>query len=169
MDSLSDSLSKGSEGVTGTGGLFWHAYFEVFPKSLKNSSSKYEKSEGWKPSFGSFGLGEGLSMDGVGSALAEDTSSWLSSGSTQRGSSGGLFSRMRSRRAAPSAVVLWVNEPPAAVLSCRADSLLSPNQKCYKSTWLGIDKSGPNLTKIENLSQAAPIDSFSFCWKLSIS
>ena len=105
----------------------------------------------------------------MGSALAKETSSWFSSGSTRRGSYGGVFSRMRYRRASPSAVVLWVNKPPVAMSSCRADSLLSPNQKCYKSTWLGIDKSRLDLVKIENLSQAAPIDSFSFCWKLSIS
>jgi hypothetical protein len=66
-------------------------------------------------------------------------------------------------------MVLWVNKPPATMSSYRADSLLSPNQKCYKSTWLGIDKSKPDLVKIENLSQATPMDSFSFCWKLSIS
>jgi hypothetical protein len=76
---------------------------------------------------------------------------------------------MRSRRASPSAVVLWVNEPPAAISSCRADSLLSPNQKCCKSTWLGIDKFGPDLVKIENLSQDVPMVSFSFCWKLRMS
>jgi hypothetical protein len=80
-----------------------------------------------------------------------------------------VFSRMRSRRASPSAVVLWVNEPTAAMSSCRADSMVSPNQKCYKSMWLGIDKSGPDLVKIENLFQATLMDSFSFCWKLSIS
>jgi hypothetical protein len=93
----------------------------------------------------------------MGLALAEETSLWFSSCSTRRGSSGGVFSRMRSRRASHSTVVLWVNEPPAAMSSYRADSLLSPNQKCYKSTWLGID-----LVKIENLSQATPMDSFSF-------
>ena len=98
----------------------------------------------------------------MGSASAEETSTW-------RGSSGGVFSRMWSMRASPSAMVLWVKEPPIAMSSCRADSLLSPNQKCYKSTWLGIDKSGLDLVKIENLSQAAPMVFFSFCWKLSIS
>ena len=92
----------------------------------------------------------------MGSALAEETSTW-------RGSSGGVFSRMRSRRVSPSVVVLWVNDPPTAISSYRADSLLSPNQKCCKSTWLGIDKSRPDLVKIENLSQAAPMVSFSFC------
>jgi len=78
----------------------------VFPKSLKKSSSKYGRSEGWKPSFRSSGLGEGLSKDVMGSALVEETSSWLGLGSTRRGSSKGVFSRMRSRRASPSTVVL---------------------------------------------------------------
>jgi hypothetical protein len=41
-----------------------------------------------------------------------------------------VFSRIRSRRASPLVVVLCVKDPPAAITSCRADSLLSPNQKC---------------------------------------
>jgi hypothetical protein len=49
-------------------------------------------------------LGEGLSKDVMGSASAKETSSWFSSGSTRRGSTRGVFSRMRSRRASPS---LW--------------------------------------------------------------
>ena len=94
IDSLKGSLSNGSKGVTRTGGLFWHDYFEVFLKSSKNSSSKYGSSEGWKPSSGSSGLGEGLSKDVMGLASAEETSSCLGLGSTWRGSSGGVFSRM---------------------------------------------------------------------------
>jgi hypothetical protein len=82
---------------------------------------------------------------------------------------GGVFSRMRSRRASPSSVVLCVNKPPAAMSSCRVDSLLRPNQKCYSNTWFGIDKSGTERDRIENLSQAAPMVFFSFCWKLSMS
>ena len=148
MDSLRNSLSIGSQGVTRTGGLFWHEYFEVFPKSSKSSSSKYGRSEGWKPSLGSFGLGEGLSNDAMGSSSTEETCLWFSLGSTQRGSSGGVFSRMRSRRASPSAVVLWVNEPSAAMSRCRVDSLLSPNQKCYRSTWLGKTSLGQISLKL---------------------
>jgi hypothetical protein len=53
--------------------------------------------------------------------------------------------------------------------SCIADSLLSPNQKCCNNTWLGIDKLGLERVRIEEQSQAAPIISFSFCWKLRIS
>ena len=74
--------------------------------SLKNSSSKYRKSKGWKPSSRTSSLGEGLPKDAMGLASAEETSSWFSSGSTRRGSSGGVFSRMWSRRASPSAMVL---------------------------------------------------------------
>jgi hypothetical protein len=66
-------------------------------------------------------------------------------------------------------VILWVNDPLVAISSCRANSLLRPNQKCCNSTWLGIDKSGPNLDRIEKCSQAAPMVSLSFYWKLSIS
>ena len=72
-------------------------------------------------------------------------------------------------RASPSAMVLLVEEPPTAISSCRADSLISPSKKCCNSTWLGIDKSGPDLDRIEKRSQAASMVSFSFCWKLSIS
>ena len=108
-------------------------------------------------------------MESVGSASAEECSSWLNIGSTRRCSNGGVFSKMRSRRASPSSVVWCVNEPPIVMSSCRADSLLSPSQKCYNSTWFGIDKSGPNLVRIEKWSQAAPMVSFSFCWKLSFS
>jgi len=104
-------------------------------------------------------------MEVMGSDLAEETSSWLDSGSTRRGSRGGVFSRMWSS----NAMVLRLNEPPTAISSCRADSLLRPNQKCCNSTWFGIDKSGPDLDRIEKRSQAAPIVSFSFCWKLRIS
>ena len=95
-------------------------------KIFEKSSSKYERSEGWEPSSRSSGLGEGLSKGVMGSTLAKETSSWFNSGSTWSGSSGGVFSRMRSRRASSSAMVLWVNEPPTAISSCRADSLLSP-------------------------------------------
>ena len=62
-----------------------------------------------------------------------------------------------------------MKEPPIAISSCRVDSLLSPNHKCGNNTWLGIDKSRPDHVKIENLSKAAPMVSFSFYWKLGIS
>jgi hypothetical protein len=108
-------------------------------------------------------------MGAMGSDSAEETSSWLDSGSSRRGSRGGVFSRMWSINASPSVMVLWLNEPPAAISNCRADSLLRPNKKCCSSTWFGIDKSGPEYSRSENLAQAAPMVSFSFCWKLRIS
>ena len=108
-------------------------------------------------------------MGGIGSALIEETSSCLDLGSTLRGSRRGVFSRMWSNNASPSAVVLWLNEPPAAISSCRADSLLRPNQKYCNSIWFGIGKSGLECDRSENLVQAAPMVSFSFCWKLRIS
>ena len=79
------------------------------------------------------------------------TSSWLEDSAAGRVSVKDVFSRIRSRRASPS----------AEMSSCRADSLLSPNQKCWSNTWSGIDKSGPVCVSCENLAQAAPKDSFS--------
>ena len=84
------------------------------------------------------------------------TSSLLEVSTVGRVSVKDVFSRIRSRRASPSAVVLWVNEPPAEMTSCRADSLLSPNLKCWSNTWSGIDKSGPACVSFENQAQAAP-------------
>ena len=56
------------------------------------------------------------------------TSSWLEGSATGRVSVKDVFSRIRSRRTSPSDVVLWVNDPPAEMSSCRADSLLSPTR-----------------------------------------
>ena len=70
---------------------------------------------------------------GFGGAIVESTngtSSWLEDPAAERVSMKDVFSRIRSKRASPSAVVLCVNDPPAVISSCRADSLLSPNQKC---------------------------------------
>ena len=101
---------------------------------------------------------------GFGGGFVEptnETSSHLEDSTTGRVLVKDVFSRIRSRRASPSAVVLWVNEPPAEMSSCRADSLLSPNQKCWSNTWSGIDKSGPACVSCENLAQVAAKDSFS--------
>jgi hypothetical protein len=76
---------------------------------------------------------------------------------------------MRSKRASPSAIVLWLKELSVAISSYRADFLLRPNQKCCNNTWFGIDKSRPEHDRIKNLSQVAPNVSFSFYWKLRIS
>ena len=59
-----------------------------------------------------------------------ETSSRIEDSAAGRVSVKDVFSRIRSRRASPSAVVLWVNNPPAEMSSCRVDSLLRPNQKC---------------------------------------
>ena len=99
---------------------------------LKNGNSK-----GWKSSSGVSDLDS-----------TEETSSWLDSGSTRRGSRGGVFSRMQSKRAPPT-VILWLKDPPAAKSSYRADSLLRPNQKCCNNTWSSIDKAGLECAKIE--------------------
>ena len=99
-------------------------------------------------------------MGVMGSASAEETSSRLDLGSTWRGSRGGVFSRMRSKSTSPSTMVLWLNEPPTMISSCRANSLLRPNQKCCNSTWFGIDKSGLECARSENLAEAAPMVSF---------
>ena len=50
------------------------------------------------------------------------TSSWLEDSAVGRVSVKDVSSRIRSRRASPSVVVLWVNDPPAEMSSCRADS-----------------------------------------------
>ena len=107
-------------------------------------------------------------MGAMGLDSAKLTSLWLDSGSTWIGSRGGVFSRMWSSNAS-SAMVLWLNEPPAAISSCRVDSLLRPNQKCCNSTWFGIDKSRPECARSENMAQVSPMVSVSFCWKLRIS
>ena len=73
---------------------------------------------------GSMGIGPGSVESTNG------TSSWLEDSNARRVSVKDVFSRIRSKRAFPSAVVLCVNDPLAEMSSCRADSLLSPNQKC---------------------------------------
>jgi len=70
---------------------------------------------------------------GFGGGFVESTngtSSWLEDSIAARVSVKDVFSRIRSRIASPSAVVLCVNDPPAEMSSCRVDSLLNPNQKC---------------------------------------
>ena len=67
----------------------------------------------------------GIGLGGVEST--NETSSWLEDSDAGRVSMKDVFSRIRSKRASPSAVVLCVNDPTAEMSSCRADSLLSPN------------------------------------------
>ena len=129
-------------------------WFEVFPKSSWNSSSKYWNSEGWKPSPRVFGSGEGLWMGDMCLDLAEETSSWLDSGSARRGLLESEFSRLWSRSASPSAKVLWSKDPPVMISSYRADSLLRLDQKCYNSIWSSIDKARLECAQIGNSSPA---------------
>ena len=58
------------------------------------------------------------------------TSSWLEDPAAGRVSVKDVFSRIRSKRASASALVLCLNDPHAVISSCRADFLLSPNHKC---------------------------------------
>lgn len=62
-------------------------------------------------------------------------------------------------KASLSLEVLSMNDPPTGVSSCRADSLLCPNQKCCNNTWSGINRFGPVRVKHKNLAHDAPIDS----------
>jgi hypothetical protein len=69
----------------------------------------------------------------VGDGDAETTnrtSLWLEDSADGRVSVKDVFSRIRSKRASPSALVLCLNDPPAVISSYRADFLLSPNHKC---------------------------------------
>ena len=68
-----------------------------------------------------------MGSDGGFVESTNGTSSWLENSAAGGVSVKDVYSRIRSRRASPSAVVLWVNDPPAEMSSCRADSLLSPN------------------------------------------
>ena len=68
-----------------------------------------------------------MGSDGGFVESTNGTSSWLEDSAVGRVSVKDVFSRIRSKRASPSAVVLCVNDPPAAISSYSADSLLSPN------------------------------------------
>ena len=59
-----------------------------------------------------------------------ETSSWLEDSTDGRVLVKDVFSRIRSKRASPSALVLCLNDPHAVISSCREDFLLSPNHKC---------------------------------------
>ena len=55
---------------------------------------------------------------GFGGGFVESTNrtfSWLEDSTARMVSVKDVFSRIRSRRASPSAVVLWVNDPPAEI------------------------------------------------------
>ena len=79
------------------------------------------------------------------------------------------FSKKLSKIPLPSAGVVCANEPPAAMSSLRADSISKPEQKMFNDTSSGIDKSGLDAKRRENLAHAALMDSFSNCLKLRMS
>ena len=99
--------------------------------------------------------------------------SWLDADSFRRGSLWSVgkkeFSKKLSKIPLPSTGVVCANEPSAAKLSFRADSMSKPEQKMFNDTSSSIDKSGLDAKRRENLSHAAPMDSFSNCSKSRIS
>ena len=109
----------------------------VFSKySNKSSSNSNGNSKGGISFFfGVSGSGKGsadeswLFAERVGDSSCGG-SSGLDSSSTGRGSMKKVFSEIWSNKAYPSEVVLNAKDPPVEMSSCRADSLLSPNQKC---------------------------------------
>ena len=69
-------------------------------------------------------------VNGKDSDSISGTSSQLEGSTNGKVSVKEGVSRIRSRRAYPSEVVLHMNDPPAVISSCWADSLLSPTHKC---------------------------------------
>ena len=65
-------------------------------------------------------------VNGKDSDSISGTSSQLEGSTKEKVLVEEVFSRIRSRRASPSEVVLHMNDPPAVISSCWADSLLSP-------------------------------------------
>ena len=80
-----------------------------------------------------------------------------------------MVSRIFSRMAFPSLMVLCENERPEDMSRWRAASLLRPRWKWCNRMWLGKERFGPELIRLMNLAQAAPNVSFSFCWKVRTS
>ena len=73
-----------------------------------------------------------------------------------------------SRNFTCSIIGLCVKRPQVVMSRHRSASMSRPKQKRCKITPLDSDKSGPTCINIENIAQAAPIDSFSHCSKLRI-
>ena len=63
---------------------------------------------------------------------------------------------------------LCVKRPPAVMSGHRLACMSIPKQKSHNNMLLGKDKSRPVCINAENLAQAAPIDSFSYCSKSRI-
>jgi hypothetical protein len=78
----------------------------------------------------------------------------------------GVFSRIFSRMAFPSLMVLCKNEPLKVMSRRRASSLRRPRWKWCKRMLLGKERFGSKLVRLMNLAQAAPNVSFSFYWKV---
>jgi len=99
--------------------------------------------------------------------------SWLDADSFWRGSPWLVgkeeFSKKLSKIPLTSAGVVCANEPPAAKSSFRADSMSKPEQKMFNDTSSGINISGIDAKRRENLVHAAPMDSFSNCSKSRMS
>ena len=99
--------------------------------------------------------------------------SWLDTDSSRHGFLWSVgkeeFSKKLSKISLPSAGVVCVNEPQAAMSRFRADFVSKPDQKMFNNTSSGIYKSGLDAKRCKNLAQAAPMDSFSNCSKSRMS
>src|SRR6185312_13700762 len=99
--------------------------------------------------------------------------SWLDADSSRRGSLWSVekeeFSKKLSRMSLPSSGVVCANHPPLATSSSRAVSMSKPEYKTFNDTSSGIDMSGIDAKRRENLAHAARMDSFSNCPKSRMS
>ena len=99
--------------------------------------------------------------------------SWFDADSSRRGLLWSVgkeeVSKRLSKISLPSTRVVCANKPPAVMSRFRADFISKPEQKMFKDTSSGIDKSGIDAKRHKNLAQAAPMDSFSNCTKSRIS
>jgi hypothetical protein len=101
-------------------------------------------------------------VEGEGSDSAARRSSWFDLRSSWRGLDLTLkvvYSMILSRISRPSARDLWRNDPPDAI-DIIGGVLLERLIKVTKDS--GIDRTGPDSTKHENINQATPTDSISF-------
>ena len=73
-----------------------------------------------------------------------------------------------SRNSTCFVIVLCAKRPPTIMSRHRSTSMSIPKQKSHSNMVLGKDKSRPVCNDAENLAQAAPIDSFSYCSKSKI-
>jgi hypothetical protein len=103
---------------------------------------------------------EGTRLDSAAKGLLWlDSDSWWSFlGLVRKGE----FPRKLSKISFPSVRFLCTNEPPAAMLRCRAEVMSKPMQKMSNDISLGIDKPGLDAKRCENLAHAAPMDSSNF-------